>query len=217
MGARVTEAELAVGHAHEKVDETATSSTTTSADGLREALETLARGGRRRARRGLASPRRRRRRLVLGEPPLHGRAREHADEPAVLDDRARARSRSPRGTRKHRRAASPTSIVAFGALGDLAERRRLRVAAARDHFAHERLARDDTDERPSSQTNTARTSARDSASPASCALADASSASGSGTIASRTSSVIRSRVDARALRARRRLRGSRRRAPRRAA
>ena len=69
MGARVTEAELAVGHAAEKFDdERRRSSTTTCCSGLRDALETLLaeaaparRGGlaRRRRRGGSSSARRR--------------------------------------------------------------------------------------------------------------------------------------------------------------
>src|SRR5919199_6500865 len=83
--------------------------------------------------------------LVLGEAPLEHRAREDADEPAVLDDRHPLEvvllEEAERLVDVHVRA---DRVVRR--LDDLRDRRVARVAPGGDHFADERLPRDDPHE-----------------------------------------------------------------------
>ena len=170
MGARVAEVELAVGHAHEKFDADGRLVDDDVRQALRDALDDARRGG----RAACASPPSRlsalgvRRRLVLGEPPLDDRAREHADELAVLDDRNALvvlllEERERVGERRRESivafggsAISP-SVVVFGS----------RPCATTSRTSVLRVTTPTS--LPSSQTSTARTSVARSASPASCA------------------------------------------------
>jgi NAD(P)H-dependent FMN reductase len=77
MGARVAEVEVAVGHAAEKFDGQGALLDDDVRRQLADALATLL------AELGVAIDGR----VVFGEAPLDDRAREHADELAVLDDR----------------------------------------------------------------------------------------------------------------------------------
>ena len=117
MGARVVEAEVAVGHAAEKFDDDGRLvDDDVRAGAPRRARDARRRGCARRALAGLsrAEPGSARLnqvqlgRLVLGQPALHDRAREHADELAVLDDRHALEVLLLEEARTPRRAASPS-------------------------------------------------------------------------------------------------------------
>ena len=130
MGARVAEAELSVGHAHEKLDDQGRLADDDVRGGLGEALQTLLAEVSPRQRRGLSASDRVgvRHLFVLREPPLHDRTRQDSDELAAVDDGhalvvvlleigERVGEHGRRVDRRVRR------------LGDLTERRRLRIAA----------------------------------------------------------------------------------------
>ena len=59
------------------------------------------------------------RRLVLGEAPLHDRARQNANEPSRLRRQARARDRAPRASGKPSSSGSDASSVVVRRLGDV--------------------------------------------------------------------------------------------------
>ena len=145
MGARVVDVEIAVGLAAEKFDASGQLLDEQVREQLRDAVAALAAETAARAHRGLVFALGKRRRIVFGEPPLHRRAREHADELPVVDDRdpLEVLFLEEREGLGERHVGVDRRVRR---LGDLAHGGRPRIEPARDDLADERLARDHADE-----------------------------------------------------------------------